>query len=331
MNTCLLCERSLKNARALIKHVNIAHQISSQSYYDTFVKVSSEGRCRICDANTTFRGIGKGYLTYCSISCRDKCDEHRHKKSLAKSGIKQSYEHIRKRVSSTDQKMKEETRTNTFLERYGVTSPSQLEHIRARISKAHKGTKKPRTASHQNNIMLSKAANGTLVHSEASKKKISDAVRKSEKWQTAKELGLFVAVKNNSKTLGGKFKNIHFRSSYELSFLLEMHLANIEVVSAENKTYRIQYEYDGKKSYYYPDFFVPSKNCLVEIKPKAMLNYNSNPIKHAAAKQYCETMNYVFKIYTEDDLKDIKKIINCIDEKSLQHLEIFKNEHICFG
>lgn len=330
--TCKFCQRNFDSARALVKHVNIAHQTSSQSYYDNFIKAANEGKCYICGDETTFRGITKGYLTYCSIACRDKCDEYRRNMSIAKSGVKQSDEHIRKRVSATDQKLKEETKRNTLLERYGVTSPSQLEYVKARISKAHKGTKKPRAASHQDKIILSKAANGTLSHSEATKKKISKAIKKSEKFQIAKEQGLFVSSGSNSKTLCGKFKNIHFRSSYELSFLLEMHLAKIEVISAENNSYRVQYEYDGKQSYYYPDFFIPSKNCLIEIKPKGMIEYGSNPSKFSAAKHFCQKNGINFEIYTEDNLLDVKIIIKKFKNKFLQqHLVIFKNEHLCFG
>ena len=329
---CKFCEVSFDSPRALIKHINGAHRTSSQEYYDTFLRKENEGKCPVCSGATSYRGFSKGYLTYCSNSCRGECSENRHKISLAKIGVKQSDEHIRKRLNSTDQKMKEETKRNTLLERYGVTNPSQLEQVRTRISEVHKGSKKPRTSSHQNNIIHSKTINGTLAHSEATKKKISEAIQKSKKMQKAKELGLFVTSGNNSKTLNGKFKNIHFRSSYELSFLLEMHLANIEVVSAENNLYRIQYEYNGKKSYYYPDFFVPSKNCLIEIKPKGMIEYGANPSKFSAANQHCQKNGISFEVYTEDNLLDVKNIIKKLDNKFLQqHLVIFKNEHLCFG
>jgi hypothetical protein len=329
--TCALCQRSFRNIRSLIKHVNLAHNFDSKDYYDRFVKNELEGRCFVCSEVTEYRGASIGYLKYCSMICAHSCRVRREKVSSSKRGTKQSEEHIRKRIQSTDQGSKEKARKCTLLKNFGVDNPGQIPHVKKALSLANKGSVKPRSREHQSKIILSRTINGTLKHTDLTKEKISKAIHSSEKVAAAIEMGLHVThEKKHSRCLSGKLGEVHFRSSYELAFLLEMHKNGIEVISAENKSFRVKYEFQKKTCYYYPDFFIPSDQCLVEIKPKNLLKHGSNPQKFEAAEQYCKSMNYDFRIYTEEHLMSIKDIVKCIDENLLKDLVILKNEHILF-
>lgn len=65
----------------------------------------------------------------------------------------------------------------------------------------------------------------------------------------------------------GKGK-IQYTGSYELDFLkaldLQLHWPSGDIIGPSPHAY--YYEYQGKKHFYIPDFFIPSKNLEVEIK-----------------------------------------------------------------
>ncbi len=331
MQTCTLCERVFKSIRSLIRHANHSHGLDSKDYYDQFLKDPLEGSCLVCNGATEYRSASTGYLKYCSVLCSHACPSYREKVASSKRGTKQSEDHVRKRIQSTDQLSKENTRKSTLLRNFGVDNPGQIPHVKKALSLAHKGSVKLRSHDHQRRIILSRMKNGTLRHTVITREKIAKAIQTSEKVAASIEMGLHIShSKNHSRCLNGKLGGIHFRSSYELAFLLEMHKSGTEVISAENKSFRVKYEFQDKEYYYYPDFFIPSMQCLVEIKPKNMLEYGANPHKLKAAEQYCSSMNYNFRIYTEDHLMSAKDIIKCIDKNLLKELVIFKNEHILF-
>lgn len=176
-------------------------------------------------------------------------------------------------------------------------------------------------------IIESKRRNRTLSHSQETKEKISLSLKSSSKFRLAAENGSFVSMgsKSVSRFLGGYFKGQHFRSSYELAFLIEMHLLNVEVITAETSEFACEYSLsDGRKHSYFPDFFLPSSKTIIEIKPQSMLNNHVVKLKITAAKV---KFGKNIKVLTEHDLLDITEIIK--DPDISKHLEIIKNEHLC--
>lgn len=75
----------------------------------------------------------------------------------------------------------------------------------------------------------------------------------------------------------GYFKSKWFRSSLELFFLIYCHINNYNVKSAERKLYQVEYEIDGIKKTYSPDFII--NDLIYEIKPYYKLNDNIVQIK----------------------------------------------------
>lgn len=72
LNTCLLCSKGpFKNYAGLSKHLCQAHSdISTQEYYDRFLKKPGEGICIRCGNPTAFSGrLNRGYYTHCSKAC----------------------------------------------------------------------------------------------------------------------------------------------------------------------------------------------------------------------------------------------------------------------
>lgn len=89
--------------------------------------------------------------------------------------------------------------------------------------------------------------------------------------------------------ISGTYKGIHFRSLYELSYLIYLIKFKIKF---ECEPFSILYTNVNR---YMPDFLIENK-YLVEIKPKEFQNTEKNLLKTKAALQYCEENNLIYKI-----------------------------------
>ena len=100
---CEICNKEIKSYSHLKKH-----NISSQQYYDKFLRTKNEGIC-YCGNQTYFISITKGYKTYCSVKCaqNDTC--------------------IRNKIKNTYKK--------TMLEKYGVENPQQIQEVKDKTKK----------------------------------------------------------------------------------------------------------------------------------------------------------------------------------------------------
>ena len=96
---------------------------------------------------------------------------------------------------------------------------------------------------------------------------------------------------------GGRFTT---KSSYETRYVKI--LENDEsVISFVYEPFRIQYEFDGIKLWYIPDFLVQyvDREELVEVKPRRMLDWPKNVAKFEAGRE----AHVAFRVITEDDLE----------------------------
>jgi hypothetical protein len=127
--------------------------------------------------------------------------------------------------------------------------------------------------------------------------------------------------KNPQKYIG---KNVPtYRSGWELTFMSFCD-TNDKIIYWASEVMKIPYRhpFTGKPTIYIPDFFVVYENKrgikvaeVVEIKPKKQSIIESkvasakdrmvvaiNHSKWAAAKAYCQSQGFVFRVITEDDL-----------------------------
>lgn len=134
--------------------------------------------------------------------------------------------------------------------------------------------------------------------------------------------------KNTSK-YRGDYRNIIYRSSWELKFMKYCDLNN-NILEWGSEEIAIPYRspLDGKVHRYFVDFYIKVRDIngeiqkyLVEIKPKKQTKepkkqkritksylyevneYVKNQAKWAAAEEFCEDHSMHFKIITEDELK----------------------------
>lgn len=111
------------------------------------------------------------------------------------------------------------------------------------------------------------------------------------------------APKKSGNGISGWYGNVYFRSLLELSYMMHLDSLSIKYISCESEKYRFEYEIDGIKRNYFPDFFIPSTNEYIEVKPSQML---SNEIVIAKAKAV-QALGHKFTFMTQKDIMKIKK------------------------
>lgn len=179
-----------------------------------------------------------------------------------------------------------------------MNNPSKLEIIKDKISLANKGKIVDRNTEWQTKIIDSKRKNGTLKHSTETKSKIVDSLNKYHKENLDREK--YISTSNNVKHLNGWYDGLYFRSSLELSFLVN----NYDKIfsSCEIKKYVVRYSANNKIKSYYPDY--TDGEVIYEIKPSSLLKFGLNQDKIIAAK---EKFGDKYKVITEQESNYISK------------------------
>ena len=99
------------------------------------------------------------------------------------------------------------------------------------------------------------------------------------------------------------------RSSYELTLYNYMITHGIDIHYEEVKI--VYNDSSGKRRRYWPDFYIPDKNLLLEVKPKMFVNNTSVQVQKFAAEQ-CG-YNYLF--VTEKELNDLNSFFHNVVSK----------------
>lgn len=117
----------------------------------------------------------------------------------------------------------------------------------------------------------------------------------------------------------GIYNNLHFRSIIELSFIKEMMDYGIIVESAENQKFKVEYfDINGQKRNYFPDFYLPENDTVVELKHTRSLKDKNVEIKSQEAKKNFKN----FILLTNND-------INMINYTELNKMVENKEVELC--
>jgi hypothetical protein len=158
-------------------------------------------------------------------------------------------------------------------------------------------------------------------------KEKAEAISKklSEKCSGSKNPAYEKVYENRGKSrCQGAYKGIHFRSTYEISFLVHLESLGVDLTDVVSEPFCIKYEFKGTSRTYRPDFLLD--DVLYEIKPKGLLSLDVNLAKIEVAIKFCNSENLNFKIMTEEDFKilTIQEIILIDDiiwnEKAKEYL-----------
>lgn len=224
---CLICNQEFERSVSLCNHLFRKHKLTGKEYYDNYIKKENESICKYKDCNneTYFLDINKGYKECC-------CLEH------------------------------------TNLYRYGVKSNLNFEETKAKAQK-NSHTKEANTKGLQTRI---DRYGGSGFSSPEIKEKIISTVQ--DKYQVdnvfqaelVKQKCRETKLKNHGNpnynnrekfkiTIRNKILNGQYRTIYEELFMTLSNKNSIIVIP----------EYDSDVYPYLCDFYIPDKDCYVEV------------------------------------------------------------------
>jgi len=177
---------------------------------------------------------------------------------------------------------------------------------KSNMSKAHKGKKF--SEEHKQKLHQSRSTETKQKMCEAKLGKPSNNLGylgKKRTEETKSKMREFWKLNNKTSAwCVGYHNGIPYQSSYELNFMKLLDEYKIPYERADNKKFRVKYIFENKEHYYYPDFYLPRENSIVEIKSSYNLKQTQTQIKLEAAKKL---YGKKFIIITEQEIPELKK------------------------
>ena len=100
-----------------------------------------------------------------------------------------------------------------------------------------------------------------------------------------------------------EYNGIKYRSKWEIECAKHLDTYNIKYVY---ERLAIPYEYNSETHMYFPDFYLPEYNMLLEVKPKEKISEVSE-IKRVAT----EKLGYKFRYVVREDLDNFRDLVLC--------------------
>ena len=113
-----------------------------------------------------------------------------------------------------------------------------------------------------------------------------------------------------------EYNGLFYRGTYELDFIKFCEKNKIII----EKPSKIEYIINNEEHYYFPDFFIPIYNLIIEVKSSYYykLNENINILK----KEYTINSGYNFLFIMDKDYTELEKIININGNSLIQEFKI---------
>lgn len=296
--TCSVCNEDIAHNH-IKNHLKNKHDILDVEKYYNDSTENPIKTCLICNKETKFINLNKGYSKWCSHSCACKSQW----------------------IEADDRR--EKTKINFFNNK--PVNPGRT-----------KGSKNinsyPMTDKVKHRIKMcsiNKTGKPGHPHSQETKDKMRD-IRIKFFENGGKVVGTYKGKfkPKNPKKYKGDPTEIVYRSSWELQYMMQLD-SDPSIIEWSSEELSINYKSpkDNRAHRYFPDFLVKKKTdkgvieFLVEIKPKAqtmppkvqskpnkrylneVMTWGVNSAKWKAAEAYCKTKGWDFIILTEDHLK----------------------------
>ena len=299
---CLECNKEFIAKNALSRHIKKYH--GCEQYYIKFFKKEREGFCKICKKPTRFIHLHDGYANCCSKKCSKKYTYEQTKKSNLKNyGVENPYQRkdVKKKIKQNNlknfgvnmplqNKEIKEKAYKTMEENYRAKTTLQSEILIKKVKKTKKEKYDNEFYTNYEKIKKTNKEKYGCENPLGNKK-----IREKRKRTMKKLYGSEHALKN--KDCRNKFKNtckekygvnypmqnkssfekqqssgfnakkykntnIYYRGSYEFDFLEKFYSKHPDIINANS----IKYTYKDKTKIYFPDFYIPSLNLIVECK-----------------------------------------------------------------
>ena len=300
MIKCIECFKDCKNSLSLANHIVGVHKISSKNYYDKHIKKEKDGLCKNCNKNTKYYSVKSGYAEYCSKSC---LISKRNKENWKNEEYRQSMTEHNKNIS------KERSKNENFI------------NFRKDLMKKMWKNETYRKIFSKNSITSEEISkrNKENWKNETYRKNISDKTK--EQWKN-EEYREYMETKT-SRGISGIFKEsgIYFASSYEAVVIYQLRFLKNKNLQRCPNSLSIKYTgLDQKEHTYYPDFYIPEDNLVIEVKPEYKLKDELVILKIKIASEYLLSKGIKYAVLTEKEIfknKEDKNIFKMLKENNL--------------
>jgi len=280
---CQECNKEVKNIKALTTHIQFKHDNKQQYYYDKWLKSEiDEGKCKVCDKLTKFDSM-QGYQKYCGKECMKKDYSIQKTKNNPMHSItaKQNLRNTNLKKYNVSQNTKrpeiKEQIKQTCLLLYGVENVSQNEIIKNKALKSRENT------------CMAKFGVKSYLSVDYVKEKIQNSI-----------------LKNNNllpRFKFTKYKNTKLwcQGTYELDFLEKYYDKYPDIKRGPT----IKYNFNEISRLYFPDFYIPSLNLIIECKNSYLAKKDKEQINAKEKAAIANGFNYVIiidKNYTKFEL-----------------------------
>ena len=289
---CKECGIEIPSLKGLNNHILHKHQLCIKNYYDKWIKTEGEDICKVCGGKTEFYNFKRGYRDTCKKECANVF-----RFSQIKKIFKEKYGDeiiINKEsiiIKSEATRLKRYGHKNsahglnsikvekTCKERYGASSymgsashKKDMVNLWNGFSKEEKNeisNKKRKTNTERYGFPCSLQNN--IVHEKAIKTMLE---RHGVKYNMQSKELAEKTFKTQLKIKPFGNTGIWYQGTYELDFLEKYYDKFPDI----QRGLSFKYNYLGKDRVYLSDFYIPSKNLIIEIKSSYYLKRDKNMI-----------------------------------------------------
>jgi len=303
---CKICKRVFKNHHAVSNHIRFAHGLKIKDYFDQYLKTKENSTCRFCGKDTIWmKGLGR-YKQHCNQKCSGNNPhmmEQRKKTCIERYGtdnINNTEWKINKTKQVCLEKYGQESSVHnlnihkkaedTWFKKYGTRTPWKDGIIGRKIKQAiqkkygvNSSWKIPGVQEKKKQTMLERYG---VEHSMQN----YDIFQKGQRnCYRAKQYILPSGKEIYIRGFEPQFLNMVFEEQLFKEEDIVFHPKGIVYTNKSNT-----------QTYYYPDFYIPKLNLIVEIKSDytERLDKNVELKKQAATErgfQYIRIVNNKFE------------------------------------
>ena len=271
MHRCLICQRSFDKKRSLANHIR-THGMTPTEYKKKFFAELHENLTE-----------GVDYII-CPICGKERWG--------------QITRHLHRQHSLTDEQIKElgiKTVTDKYSQYYTARTVALWNKLdREAVGKAISKTKSERWTE-EDSKRLHEARIATGAYSRIGRARNQHLIDKFDTYESY----LHNLIGRRGKRIPGRdsHRYVVYRSTWEKRLSEILDSLHIEY---SYEPFAVKYVLEGKEKHYLPDFYIESKNLVLEVKPEKMSILEVSQVK----KQAVLDAGYRFEFITEDRLNE---------------------------
>jgi hypothetical protein len=265
---CEECGRPCMDKNGLSHHIRNQHKsVSLKNYYDKWLKEDNDDKCKICENLTEFIRISSGYKTGC---CRNHTELYaqncRKQTCLTKYGVESVYQSKEFKIKNKQSRKEKYGNENFVNSEKGKQTRKEI-YGNENYNNSQKNKETCLNRYGVENVFQSEKIKEKCKQKHLKNLGVENPMQNYEIFEKSQKHSYYVKQYKNT--------NINYRGLYELDFLEKNHDKYTDIQNGPT----IRYKFDNKNLIYYPDFYIPSLNLIIEIKNSYLAKKDKEQIK----------------------------------------------------